>query len=163
VPTLVSDSGKAYFGSQTIVQYLDRVAGGNKLLSATDLEARTDELTLESIADAIMDAAVLIRVETFLRPKELRWNDYAEAQMGKIKRGLKSLSERLPGSASTNGALLPDPAVAGPLPLGGIAAAVALWYLDLRFDDTLGWRLTAEGKPLREWYEGAQKRPSWKD
>ncbi|KAG8864477.1 Glutathione S-transferase protein [Tulasnella sp. 330] len=164
IPALVSDSGKAYFGSQTIVQYLDHVAGGNKVIAQTDFETRCDALTLEAIADGILDAAILIRYETVLRPEKYRWDEWIQGQTQKILLGLKALSDRLPRAKSDlRGAMLPDPVATGPLPLEGIAAACALWYLDLRFNDTIGWRGTKEGSPLKEWYEGIQKRASWKD
>ncbi|KAG9009422.1 hypothetical protein FRB94_012079 [Tulasnella sp. JGI-2019a] len=165
IPTLVSDSGKAYFGSQNIIQYLDHVAGGNKIISQTDIEARLDALTLEAIADGMLDAALLVRYETLARPEQYRWNEWTKGQTQKILLGLKSLSDRLPGTGADRpiGAMLPDPTLPGPLPLEGIAAACALWYLDLRFNEIIGWRDTKEGAPLKEWYAEIQKRSSWND
>ncbi|KAG8864478.1 hypothetical protein FRB96_004981 [Tulasnella sp. 330] len=162
IPTLVADSGKAFFGSQTIVQYLDHLAGGNKIIPQTiDFEERADVLTLEAIADGITDAAVLIWYE-HLRPEPQQWPAWKEGQTQKIHMGLKSLAVRLPGSQH-NGALLPDPATPGPLPLGGIATACTLWYLDTRLRDMVKWREMEGVQALEDWYKEIQKRPSCRE
>ncbi|KAG9009389.1 hypothetical protein FRB94_012046 [Tulasnella sp. JGI-2019a] len=166
IPTLISDSGKAYFGSQTIVQYLDHVAGGNKIISQADFEARADALTLEAIADGVTDAAILIWYE-HLRPDPQQWSAWTTGQTQKIHLGLKCLAKRLPSTQqrqdTIHGTLLPDPAIPGPFPLGGIAAASTLWYLDTRLKDMINWRELEEVQGLEDWYRVVQERPSWKE
>ena len=96
----------------------------------------------EALADGIMDAAVSARYETFLRPEALRWADWVDGQMGKVRRGLDVLEgEQLSGTVE----------------IGTISIACALGYMDFRYPDE-GWRDTRPG--LAAWYEEMSARPS---
>jgi glutathione S-transferase len=64
VPTLVLEGNRPIFGSQVILQYLDSIAPEDKrILPPTSDTTRYDELVLESLADALLDAALLYRYE----------------------------------------------------------------------------------------------------
>ena len=59
------------FGSQVIVQYIDSIAPSDKkILPPADDTSRFDEFVLESIADSILDAALLCRYEVGVRVRE---------------------------------------------------------------------------------------------
>ena len=62
VPCLVLDDGKTLYDSSVIVDYLDTLTPVNRLLPE-DRHARTDVKCWEALADGIMDAAVLVRLE----------------------------------------------------------------------------------------------------
>lgn len=56
------------FGSQVILQYLDSIASSDKkLLPPAEDASRYDDLVIESIADSILDAALLCRYEVAFR------------------------------------------------------------------------------------------------
>ena len=73
-----------------------------------------------------MEAALLVRYERAVRPAERQWDDWAEGQLGKVRRALAEL-ERQAGQLQ------------GPLDVAQIAVACALGYLDFRFAE-LEWR-----------------------
>ena len=55
IPALVLESGETIFDSAVIVEYLDWLAGGGKIIPS-DPKARFRSLTQESLADGIADA-----------------------------------------------------------------------------------------------------------
>src|ERR1700689_4471218 len=56
IPVLILEDGTAIFDSRVILQYLDGVAGGGRLLPL-ELDARIRALTCEALADGVSDAA----------------------------------------------------------------------------------------------------------
>jgi glutathione S-transferase len=58
IPALIAEDGVAIFDSRVIVEYLDGLAGGGRLIPS-DLAARIRALTLQALADGIADAALL--------------------------------------------------------------------------------------------------------
>jgi glutathione S-transferase len=73
-----------------------------------------------------MDAAVLTRYETAVRPENFRWNDWVTAQLEKVTSALTAIEPRAR-------------ALSERVDLGTIALGCALGYLDFRFA-ALGWR-----------------------
>ena len=67
IPVLILDDGSAIFDSPVILEYLDHLAGGGKILPK-DSKARFDALQLQALADGIMDASILIVYEGRYRP-----------------------------------------------------------------------------------------------
>lgn len=148
LPALVLDDGQVLFDSRVIVEYLDALAGGG-LIPAPGDPARWRTLRLQATADGLLDAALLMRYETALRPADLLWRDWLDGQGRKVARALAALDADAAGLA------------AGPA-LGAIAAACALGYLDFRFPD-MGWRAKAPG--LAAFYAEFSKTPAmaWTD
>lgn len=146
VPALRLDDGSVLHDSRVIVDFLDQQHVGNPLIPREG-SARWRRLTLASLADAIMDAAVLTRYETFLRPEEKRWDQWVEAQSEKIRRGLADLEENHYAE------------IASAFDVASIGVACALGYVDLRMPD-FGWR---ERQPkLAGWYAEVSQRASMK-
>jgi len=145
VPTLVTDDGQVLFDSPVICEYLDAQHGGTKLFPPAGA-ARWQALRLQALGDGILDAALLARYETAVRPQELQWRDWTDGQMRKIRQGLDSLEANI-GDLS------------GPLTIGTVAVACALGYLDFRFGGE-NWR--ASRPKLAAWYEDFAQRPSMK-
>jgi glutathione S-transferase len=143
VPSLVLDGGLALFDSVVICEYLDARAVGGKLFPAQG-EARWRALRLHAAANGILDAAVLNRYETFLRPEPLRWKAWSEGQLLKVDQALDFLEENAGELAR--------------LDIGGITAGCALGYLDFRYGDR-DWR--AARPKLAAWWEKAARRPSF--
>lgn len=143
VPTLVTDDGRALYDSRVILEYLDTLTPRTLLPAAG--EARFAALTLCAAADGLLDAALLARYEAALRPEPLRWAEWIEGQMGKIRRAL-DLFEATPLAGD------------GPAGVVEIAVACCLGYLDFRFAHE-PWR---EGRPkLAAFYAAFSTRPAW--
>ena len=122
IPTLVLEDGTALYDSRVIVEYLDALAGGGKLIPAGG-DARFHELTLQALGDGLMDAALLQVYETRFREKEQYGAKWLDHQGGKVARVLAMLEANPP---------------AGDVRIGQITLACALGYLDLRFHGA--WR-----------------------
>jgi glutathione S-transferase len=123
IPTLVLEDGTTLFDSRVIVDYLDHIAGGGRLIPTGD--ERFAQLRLQALADGLCDAALLQVYEIRFRPEEGRNAAWVANQAGKVERALAALEAAPP--------TYPDrPRI------GEIALAAALGYLDLRFAGT--WR-----------------------
>lgn len=145
LPTLVTDDGEVLFDSRVICEYLDGLHNGPKLFPPAG-KARWTTLRQQALGDGILDAGVLGRYETAVRPKDKQWTDWSAGQMRKIRNGLTALD----ATAKEGG-------LGGLLTIGQIAAGCALGYLDFRYAGE-GWR---ERHPaLAKWYADFAKRQS---
>lgn len=141
IPALLREDGPALHDSRVICRYLDAQAGAGLYPEARLWEV----LTLEAIADGMMEAGVLMVYEDRLRPKTARHAPWVEAQWAKIARTLDALEGRWMSH------------LAGPLDMGQIATACALSYLDFRHG-ARNWRA---GHPaLAAWFNGFAARDS---
>ena len=133
IPTLVLEDGSALYDSRVIVEYLDHLAGGGRIIPS-EPGRRFETLRLQALADGICDAALLIRYEQTTRAEPLRSADWIALQQGKIDRALAVLEASPPS---------------GPREIGHVATACALGYLDLRFAGA--------------WRSGASRLVAWLD
>src|SRR3990172_9436825 len=85
VPCLVLEGGEAVFDSRVIVEYLDTLSPVGKLIPAVGRE-RAEVKTWEALADGILDAAILARLEATWggRSAEQRSDAWIARQRGKI-------------------------------------------------------------------------------
>ena len=143
IPSLVTDAGETLFDSRVICEYLDTLHTGRKFFPASGPQ-RFTALRRQSLTDGILDAAVLCRYETAVRPEALRWKDWIEGQKRKIFGGLAVLE------AET--AAWGDEFV-----IGQVGAACVLGYLDFRFAD---WDWRGGHPQLKGWFERVSARPS---
>ena len=143
VPALERDDGPTIFDSRVICAYLD--ARGNGGLYPQD-ERRWDVLTLEALADGILDAALLMTYESRLRPEEIRWPEWVDGQWSKIERACAAANSLWIGH------------LAGPLNMGHIAMACALGYVDFRHGHR-GWRKGNDA--LAAWFADFESRESF--
>ena len=90
IPALRLADGTVLHDSRVILDYFDHQHVGNPLIPR-DGAARWRRLTLASMADGIMDAAVLVRYETAMRPVEKHWDQWLDEQRNKIRRTLAEL------------------------------------------------------------------------
>jgi len=143
IPTLVLDDGSALYDSPVICEYLDQVAGAPRLFPAAG-PARWTALRRQALTDGLMDAAILLRYEGFLRPEPLRWPEWIAGQRAKVTAVLDAMER--------------DAVALGVgFDIGHIGFVAALGYLDLRFPD-FAWRT---GRPaLAAWFENISARPS---
>ncbi|HDS1735752.1 MULTISPECIES: glutathione S-transferase [Pseudomonas] len=144
IPALRLEDGSVLHDSRVICEYLDHQHVGLPLIPREG-SARWRRLTLASQADAIMDAAVSTRYETFLRPEDKRWDGWVEAQGEKIRRSLANLEQEHLAELISG------------FDIVAIGVACALAYIDLRQPE-FGWRDQQPG--LAAWYAEVAKRPS---
>jgi len=145
LPTMTTDDGTVLFDSRVICEYLDSLHSGPKMFPPSGA-ARWTALALQALADGMLDAGVLNRYETAVRPEERQWQEWSAGQMRKIRNGLAALETK-----ANEGAL------GGPLDIGQIAAGCALGYLDFRYARE-GWR--ARHPALAKWFAEFSQRPS---
>ena len=131
VPCLVMEGGEAVFDSRVIVEYLDTLSPVGKLIPSTGRE-RAEVKTWEALADGLLDAALLARLESTWpgRDASQRCPAWIERQLGKIDAALRTLSAGL-GERNWYSGLHPT--------LADIAVGCALGYLDFRFP-AIAWR-----------------------
>ncbi|MBK3505427.1 MULTISPECIES: glutathione S-transferase [unclassified Pseudomonas] len=144
IPALRLADGSALHDSRVILDYLDHQHVGNPLIPR-DGSARWRRLTLASMADGIMDAAVLVRYETAMRPAEKHWDQWLNEQRNKIRRTLAELEANAIAELASH------------FDIASISVACALGYLDFRHPD-LQWR--AANPQLADWYAKVSQRPS---
>jgi glutathione S-transferase len=131
VPCLVMEGGEALFDSRVIVEYIDTLSPVGKLIPAMGRE-RAEVKTWEALADGVLDAAILARLEATWpgRTAEQRSTAWIDRQMGKIHTSLKSISQGLGEKAYCAGIHFS---------LADIAVGSVLGYLDFRFPQ-ISWR-----------------------
>lgn len=148
IPALVLEDGTTLFDSRVIIDYLDHLAGGGKVIPAG--EARFKALRNQALADGLMDAAILQVYEKRFRPAQYRFRDWASYQAEKVKRVLASLEADPPAPVTSQ----------GDLDVGTITIACALGYLDLRFGGE--WR--SDHPKLAAWLDRVDETvPSFAD
>ena len=131
VPCLIMEGGEALFDSRVIVEYLDTLSPVGKLIPSVGRE-RAEVKTWEALADGLLDAALLARLEATWegRTKAQRSQAWIDRQLGKIDSALQAMSR----------GLAEKPFCAGiHLSLADISVGCALGYLDFRFPN-IAWR-----------------------
>jgi glutathione S-transferase len=135
IPVLVLEDGSTLFDSRVILEFLDHLAGGGKIIPR-EPAARFAALRLQALADGMTDAQILVVYESRYRPPEHHVQTWLDRQNGKIARGLAALEADPPGLDA-----IPN--------VGQIALACFLGHRDLRFPGS--WR---GGHPrLAAWLE----------
>jgi len=129
VPCLVMEDGGAMFDSRVIVEYLDTLSPVGKLIPPNGRE-RAEVKCWEALADGVADAAMLIRMESTLRPEELRSAEFVQRQMKKVDAGLAAMAV----------GLKEKPFCAGNhFTLADVAVGCVLEWLAFRFPE-IDWR-----------------------
>ena len=131
VPCLVMEGGEALFDSRVIVEYIDTLSPVGKLIPTMGRE-RAEVKTWEALADGVLDAAILARLEATWagRTAEQRSAAWIDRQMGKITTSMKAISQGLGDKAYCAGIHFS---------LADIAVGCVLGYLDFRFPQ-ISWR-----------------------
>jgi glutathione S-transferase len=152
VPCLIMEGHEAVFDSRVIVEYLDTLSPVGKLIPTGGRE-RAAVKTWEALADGVMDAAILARMETIWpgRTDAQRSQAWIDRQMGKISISLQAMSVGLGDKPFCSGVHLS---------LSDIAVGCALGYLDFRYGQ-IDWR--AAHPNLHKLYDKLSQRQSFID
>lgn len=142
MPTLEPANGTALFDSVVICEYLNALAKGH--LFPVEGEERWSALRLHSIGDGVLDAALLARYETAIRPAALLWPEWLAGQFAKVDYALDLLETECPTFGND-------------FHIGQITVACALGYLDFRFADR-PWRTGRDA--LATWFLRISQRES---
>ena len=146
VPALITNDGQVLYDSQVIVEYLDSLHEGRKLIPVAGPE-RFDQLRISSLAHGMMDAVILLFSELTRRPPELHWQYWDDRMRGTVDRSLDALE----ADAKTFAPNAPD--------LAQITTACAVGWIEFRLE-TLGIDFR-EGHPaLSDWFDAFSQRPS---
>jgi glutathione S-transferase len=143
IPTLVLADGQALFDSGVICEYLDDLAGGNRLFPARGPD-RWQALTWHALGTGLLDLLILWRNERE-KPADRQAPEWLAAFSVKTEAALDRLETLVPDLDDTS------------FGIGHIAVGCALGYLDFRFAN-LGWR--TKRPSLAAWQDRFQARPS---
>jgi len=150
VPCLVMEAGETVFDSHVIVEYLDTLSPVGKLIPAQGRE-RVEVKTWEALADGVLDAAILARLEATWagRSDAQRCDAWITRQMDKIDKALQAMNKGLGDKAYCSGVHFT---------LSDVAVGCALEYLDFRFPQ-IEWR--NDHPKLAKLQEKLAQRPSF--
>jgi len=146
VPALELNDGMVLFDSRVICEYLDAELGDGSSFPSSG-NSRWAALRGQALGDGLLDAALLLRYENFMRPQEFCWDEWCTGQTFKIDGALADME----GRAATFGERVD---------IGTITMACALGYLDFRYAD-MGWQEVCP--KLATWYAEFSARPSMQE
>ena len=152
VPCLVMEGSEALHDSRVIVEYLDTLSPVGKLIPSVGRE-RAEVKTWEALADGLLDASLLARLEATWagRSDSERSQAWIDRQLGKVHAALRAMSQGLADKSYCVGIHLS---------LADIAVGCALGYLDFRFPQ-IDWRSPYPN--LTRLHEKLMQRPSFAD
>jgi glutathione S-transferase len=150
VPCLVMEDGSTMYDSRVIAEYLDTLTPVCKLLPANSRD-RANVKVWEALADGVLDAAVLAFLERTWRPAEQQSQAWFDRQMGKVRAGIKVMSENLGEQPFCMGIHYT---------LADVAVGCTLGWLAFRFPD-IAWRDTYPN--LARLFDKLSERSSFKD
>jgi glutathione S-transferase len=125
LPVLILDNGDVILDSYVIVEYLDELAGGGKLIPASGPE-RWKVKSDHSLLQGMLDSMLLCRYEGMVRPEPLRWKAWSDDHWNRAWTGMARFENK------------PE-ILSGPFSIVQIGLVCVLGYADFRFADC-GWR-----------------------
>ena len=145
LPALILDNGDVILDSYVIVEYLDELAGGGKLIpasGATRWKVKSDH----SLLQGMLDSMLLCRYERMVRPKELQWKAWSDDHWNRAWSGMAHFENH------------PE-MLARPFDISQIGLTCVLGYADFRFADC-GWQKAYP--KLNAFHQKMLERPSLK-
>ena len=152
VPCLIMEGADALFDSRVIVEYLDTLSPVGKLIPSVGRE-RAEVKTWEALADGLLDASILARLEATWggRTEAQRSQAWIDRQMAKVNDAVKAMNQGLGDKPYCCGIHLS---------LADIAVGCALGYLDFRFPQ-MDWH--SEYPALVKLHDKLMQRPRFAD
>jgi len=126
LPVLITDNGDVVLDSYVIVEYLDDLAGGGKLIPASGA-ARWKVRTEHSLLQGMLDSMLLCRYENMVRPEPLRWQAWHDDHWARAWNGMARFEKQAEMLARPQ------------FDIAQIGLVCVLGYADFRFADC-GWR-----------------------
>ncbi|CAL80051.1 putative Glutathione S-transferase [Bradyrhizobium sp. ORS 278] len=145
LPVLILDNGDVILDSYVIVEYLDELAGGNKLIPASG-PSRWKVKSEHSMLQGMLDSMLLCRYEALVRPEGLRWQAWSDDHWNRAWLGMA----RFNGQSDL---------LTRPFDIVSIGLVCVLGYADFRFADC-GWRKAYPA--LEAFYQKTMQRESVK-
>jgi glutathione S-transferase len=145
IPALILDNGDVIIDSYVIVEYLDELAGGGKLIPASG-PARWKVKSDHSLLQGMLDSMLLCRYEKAVRPQGLQWQAWSDDHWNRAWQGMARFDKQAD-------------VLSRPLDIVQIALVCVLGYADFRFADC-GWRKAYPN--LDAFHEKKLTRPSVK-
>jgi glutathione S-transferase len=145
LPALILDNGDVIIDSYVIVEYLDELAGGGKLIPASGAN-RWKVKSDHSLLQGMLDSMLLCRYEKMVRPQGLQWQAWSEDHWKRAWSGMARFEQQAD-------------VLARPLDIVQIGLTCVLGYADFRFADC-GWRKAYP--KLDAFHERMLSRPSVK-
>ncbi len=150
VPCLLIEDSPALFDSRVIVEYLDTLTPVGKLIPGSGRE-RAGVKSWEALADGVLDAAILVRLERSQRAPEKQSQEWVARQMRKVDAGLQAMAADYVDTPFCIG---------NQFTLADVAVGSTLGWLSFRFPE-IDWR---ERHPnLAQLFARLSERPSFKD
>ena len=125
LPALILDNGDVVLDSYVIVEYLDELAGGGKLIPASGTN-RWRVKSDHSLLQGMLDSMLLCRYEKMVRPQGLQWQAWSDDHWNRAWSGMARFDKQAE-------------VLSRPLDIVQIALTCVLGYADFRFADC-GWR-----------------------
>jgi glutathione S-transferase len=125
LPALITDNGDVVLDSYVIVEYLDELAGGGKLIPASGVskwKVKSDH----SLLQGMLDAMLLCRYEKMVRPQGLQWQAWSDDHWNRAWSGMAAFEKQAD-------------VLSRPFDIVQIGLVCVLGYADFRFTDC-GWR-----------------------
>jgi glutathione S-transferase len=145
LPALILDNGEVVLDSYVIVEYLDELAGGGKLIPSSGPD-RWKVKRDHSLLQGMLDSMLLCRYEKMVRPQGLQWQAWYDDHWNRAWSGMARFDKQAD-------------MLSRPLDIAQIALTCVLGYADFRFADC-GWRKAYPN--LDAFHERMLSRPSVK-
>ena len=145
LPVLILDNGDVILDSYVIVEYLDELAGGGKLIPTSGPD-RWKVKSDHSLLQGMLDSMLLCRYENMVRPEPMRWQAWSDDHWNRAWSGMARFENK------------PD-VLSGPFSIAQIGLVCVLGYADFRFADC-GWRKAYP--KLDAFHQKMMERPSVK-
>ena len=150
IPTLLLDDGTALYDSRVIVEFLDNASPISRLIPEDNRE-RVAVRRWEALADGVLDAGLLVRMEA-LRPKKEQSKAWSGKQLARMRRGLAQLGAELGDRPWCHGERYT---------LADIALGCAIGWLDFRKPSEVDWR--AEYAAIARHHDRLMERAAFAD
>ena len=148
IPTLILDDGTPLYDSRVIVEFLDSASPISRLIP----DEKRDRVAVrrwEALADGVLDAGILVRLEA-QRDKKERNKAFTDKQTARMHRAMEQLAKDLGEKSFCHGERYS---------LADIALGCCTGWLDFRKPGDVDW--CAQYAPLAQHYKKLMERPAF--